>query len=43
MALPIILVVTFALLGMPLFACLAALGLFGLHHAQSPLSGGIGC
>src|SRR5437660_7712381 len=41
MAIPILLVLLFALMGMPLFSCLAALGLFGLHHAGSPLSGGL--
>ena len=37
----ILLVVGMALLGMPLFACLAALGLLGLWHEASPGSGGI--
>jgi C4-dicarboxylate transporter DctM subunit len=41
MLLPILLVLLFALMGMPLFACLAALGLFGLHHVDTPGSGGI--
>ena len=41
MLLPVLLIVLFALMGLPLFACLTALGLFGLHHAGSPLSGGL--
>src|SRR5262245_6132592 len=41
MTLPIIAVIVFAVLGMPLFCCLAALGLFGLHHTGNHLSGSI--
>lgn len=41
MLLPIAIVVLFALMGMPLFACLSSIGLFGLYHSGSPLTGGI--
>jgi C4-dicarboxylate transporter DctM subunit len=41
MLLPVLLVVTFALFGEPLFVVLMAVGLFGLHHGDSPLSGGV--
>ncbi|MSP59127.1 MAG: TRAP transporter large permease subunit [Myxococcales bacterium] len=41
MTLPILGVILFALLGLPLFCCLAALGLFGLHHNQTPIAGAI--
>ena len=41
MLFPVLLVVTFALFGMPLFVVLTAVGLFGLHHGDSPLSGGV--
>ncbi len=37
----VLLVVVLALAGMPLFAVLSAIGLFGLHHGDSPLSGGV--
>jgi tripartite ATP-independent transporter DctM subunit len=41
MLLPVALVVALALVGLPLFAVLAAIGLFGLHHGGTPLSGGV--
>src|SRR4051812_16732574 len=41
MLLPVLLVVTFALFGEPLFVVLMAVGLFGLHHGSAPLSGGV--
>jgi C4-dicarboxylate transporter DctM subunit len=41
MLLPVLLVVTLALFGLPLFVVLLAVGLFGLHHGGSPLSGGV--
>jgi C4-dicarboxylate transporter, DctM subunit len=39
--LPVLGVVAFALLGMPLFFCLAALGLLGGRHQGTPISGAI--
>ncbi len=41
MTLPVLGVILFALLGLPLFCVLSSLGLFGLHHGQSPLMGAI--
>jgi C4-dicarboxylate transporter DctM subunit len=41
MLLPVLLIVALGLFGLPLFAVLAAIGLFGLHHGGTPLSGGI--
>ena len=41
MTLQLLAVLVMALMGMPLFACLAALGLLGLWHEASPGSGGI--
>ena len=41
MTAPVLAIIVIALCGMPLFCCLAALGLFGLHHGQSPLSAGV--
>ena len=38
MILPLILIIGFAIGGMPLFCCLAAVGLFGLTHSGNPLS-----
>src|SRR5919197_2357390 len=41
MLLAVLLVVALGLAGLPLFVVLAAIGLIGLHHGGSPLSGGI--
>src|SRR4051794_5851055 len=41
MLLPVLAVVTLALFGLPLFVVLMAVGLFGLHHGGSPVSGGV--
>ena len=41
MLLAVLLIVTFALFGEPLFVVLIAVGLFGLHHGGTPLSGGV--
>jgi tripartite ATP-independent transporter DctM subunit len=41
MTLQVIAVIVFALLGLPLFCCLAALGLFGGHHNGTPLGGAL--
>src|SRR4051812_49533091 len=41
MLLAVMLVIALGLGGLPLFAVLAAIGLIGLHHGGSPLSGGV--
>lgn len=41
MLLPFLAILALALLGLPLFAALAALGLFGLHAQGTPLAAGI--
>ncbi len=41
MLLVVILVVALALGGMPLFALLSGIGLFGLHYGGTPISGGV--
>jgi C4-dicarboxylate transporter DctM subunit len=41
MLLPVLLIVACALLGTPLFVVLITVGLVGLHHGGTPLSGGV--
>jgi tripartite ATP-independent transporter DctM subunit len=40
-SLPLSAIITFAILGLPLFCVLGAIGLVGLHHSETPLAGAL--